>query len=165
MDLRDIFLLQLGLSLIVIALLFAWYLRPWLRDKPYDTALILLIAPHTFRHIGMAFQAPGVVSPSMPANFANSAGYGDLAAGLWALLAIIALRLNWPFKLGFVWLFSFVGIADLANALRHTEAIAHMGAMWFVPTFFVPLLLITHVMVVARLLRGSVPTPVHPTAP
>ncbi len=165
MDTRDIFLLQLGLSLAVTALFFVWYLRPWLRDKPLEIALIVLIAPHAFRHVGMTFAVPGVVGPSMPNGFATTAGYGDLAAGLLALLAIIALHRNWPFKLGFVWLFSFVGIADLANALRQTEAIAHMGAMWFVPTFFVPLLLVTHVMVVARLLRGPVPTLAQPTTP
>ncbi|MFT7304424.1 MAG: hypothetical protein ACI8UZ_003280, partial [Akkermansiaceae bacterium] len=54
-----------------------------------------------------------------------------------------------------VWIFNFVGSIDLVNALRQTEAVPHLGATWFIPTFLVPILLVTHVLIFTCLLRNS----------
>ena len=45
---------------------------------------------------------------------------------------------------------------DLANALfqgLRLDAASSFGAAWYIPTFFVPLLLVTHFMIFARLLK------------
>ncbi|MHA1567311.1 MAG: hypothetical protein ACTSX7_18525, partial [Alphaproteobacteria bacterium] len=112
-----------------------------------------LILPHAFRHIGLTFLTPAVVGDAMPSFFAVTAGYGDFAAGLLAILALVALRGRWAIALPLVWLFSIVGSVDLLNALRQAEAVPHFGAAWFIPTFLVPILIATHVMVFARLLN------------
>ena len=52
-----------------------------------------------------------------------------------------------------VWLFNIVGSLDLLNALRHLEVAPMFGAAWYIPTFLVPLLLVTHYMIFLRLLR------------
>jgi hypothetical protein len=39
------------------------------------------------------------------------------------------------------------------NALRHAELVPDLGATWYIPTFFVPLLLVTHAMIFMRLLK------------
>jgi len=44
---------------------------------------------------------------------------------------------------------------DLVTSLRHADAIPNLGAAWYIPTFVVPLLLVTHVMIFARLLKRS----------
>jgi hypothetical protein len=54
-----------------------------------------------------------------------------------------------------VWIFSIVGSVDLANALRQDGAILYMGATWFIPTFVVPVLLVTHVMIFSRLIQSA----------
>ena len=79
--------------------------------------------------------------------------YGDLLAGVLALVAIISLRTGWAGALAMVWLFNVVGTVDLANALRHPEPIPAFGAAWFIPTFLVPLLLVTHFLIFRELLR------------
>lgn len=153
MDVFAIFALQFVLSTVVFTVL-AWVLfGPWLSQQPLKLALTVLIAPHAFRHIGLAFQVPNLNTDGLPAAFAAAAGYGDLAAGLLALIAILALQVGTRFALPFVWLFNIVGVADLANALRQAEAIPHFGATWFIPTFIVPLLIVTHALIFARLLR------------
>jgi len=43
----------------------------------------------------------------------------------------------------------------LLNALRHLDIASSLGAAWYIPTFFVPLLLVTHYMSFVRLLRRS----------
>ncbi|MGK0190031.1 MAG: hypothetical protein ACI9R3_005850, partial [Verrucomicrobiales bacterium] len=54
-----------------------------------------------------------------------------------------------------VWVFNLVGTVDLVNALRQAEAIPHLGVTWFIPTFLVPVLLITHGLIFARLLKHA----------
>ena len=153
METTEIFGLQFVLSLLVVGLIGRWYLAPWLSEKSLNLALGILILPHAFRHLGLTFLTPAVVGADMPASFAISAGYGDFVSGLLAILALVALRQNWKMGLGVVWLFSIVGTADLLNALRQAEAVPHFAAAWFIPTFVVPILLISHVMIYARLLR------------
>jgi hypothetical protein len=153
-----VFLTQLSLSLVVFTLLARWVLAPWLAEKPLTTALMILITPHAMRHIGLSFLVPSVASPQLPQGIALAAAYGDFAAGLLALLALVALRQAWRNRLAIVWVFSVVGVVDLANALRQAEVIPLLEGTWYIPTFIVPLLLVTHVMIIGRLLldrKGS----------
>ncbi len=157
LDQSAIFGLQFLLSLIVYALIAKWYVAPWLAEKPVEQALIPLIFPHAFRHIGLVFLVPGVVAKPLPPEFAEPAAYGDLASGLLAILALIALRGGWKAALSLVWLFSVVGTVDLLYAMVGgfiVNAQENMGAAWYIPTFVVPVLLVTHFMVFARLLRA-----------
>lgn len=151
MDILTIFGLQLVLSVVVFTLIGRWYVTPWLADKPVNQSLMMLILPHAFRHVGMVFLVPGVVDQSLPGLFANSTAYGDLASGLLALLALVALRGRWRGALIIVLLFNVVGTVDLLNALRHADAVPYLGSAWYIPTFVVPLLLVTHAMVFTRL--------------
>ena len=155
MDIALIFLSQFVLSLIVVGLLAKWYAAPWLAEKSLEVVLTVLIAPHAFRHLGLAFIVPALNQPGMPLDFATPAAYGDLLSGILALVVLIALKGRWAMAIPLAWVFSIVGLADLANALRQDDAILHMGATWFIPTFLVPILLVTHVMVIARLVRNA----------
>lgn len=149
----DIFGLQFAISVVVFALVAKWYVAPWLAGKPANQALSVLILPHTLRHVGLTFMVPGMTAATIPTSFAAAAGYGDFASGLLALLALVALRGSWRVAPALVWVFNIVGTADLLNALRQVEVIEHLGAMWFVPTFLVPVLLVTHAMIFVRLLK------------
>ncbi len=165
MTIEQIFAAQFALSLIVVSLLSLWVVRPWLQKQSLPDALFWLTVPHAFRHLGLVFVVPGVVAPSMPATFAGAAAYGDLAAGLLAILALVALRRRWAVMLPIVWVANIVGVVDLANALRQADAIPHMGAAWYIPTFVVPVLLVTHFMTINRLIRAwRAVTPPHQTA-
>ena len=153
MNPQAIFLLQFVLSLVVFGLLARWVLAPWLARQAQCEALFWLTLPHAFRHMGMVFLVPGVVAQPLPESFANPAAYGDLLTGVLALLTLVLLRIEWKGVIGAVWLFNVVGTIDLLNALRHVEVVADFGAVWYIPTFFVPLLLVTHFMIFARLLK------------
>jgi hypothetical protein len=158
MDIRAIFGLQFFLSFIVWGAIAKWILNSWLDEKPLNEALSWLALPHAFRHIGMVFLVPGVVARALPPEFANPAAYGDLAAGALALLAFIALRTNWAGALALTWLFNVVGAVDLLYAVTVgtlSGAGSGMGAAWYIPTFLVPMLLVTHFMIFARLVRRN----------
>ncbi len=156
MDAQAIFGLQFILSLLVVSLLARWLLSPWLASRSQHEALFWLTIPHAFRHIGMVFLVPGVVAQPLPADFAIPAAYGDLLAGLLALTALVLLRIRWKGAIGAVWIFNVVGTVDLLNALRHLDVGPYFGAAWYIPTFLVPVLLVTHFMIFSRLLKPAV---------
>jgi hypothetical protein len=140
------FFVSIAFSLIAWGIVAARYIWPELRLRPRAEALRPLLIFHSFRFIGLAFLVPGVVSPDLPSAFARSAAYGDLVAAILALLALISL----PSASGVViaWIFNLWGTADLFNAFyqaNHSGLMAgQLGATYFIPTFVVPLLLITH---------------------
>ncbi len=152
MNIPAIFGVQLALSLFVYALIAKWYVSPWLSNKPMNAALMFLIFPHAFRHVGLAFLVPGLVDDSLPESFANAAAYGDFVTGLLAIVALFLLRAEWRLAIPMVWLFNIFGAADLVNALRNAEVVPYIGVAWFIPTFVVPVLLVTHSMIFARLI-------------
>src|SRR4029453_11877855 len=117
-----------------------------------------LLFLHAFRFVGLSFLVPGVVSPELPAGFAQPAAYGDLATSMLALLAIATLGS----RVGtiIVWVFNIVGAVDLLNAFYQADRLGVgiapglQGAAYFIPTVLVPLLLVTHVLVF-RILLGT----------
>ncbi len=153
MDTQVIFGLQFFLSLVVWGVIGKCLLAPWLKKKSPHEALFVLTLPHAFRHVGMVFLVPGVVAQPLPEAFAYPAAYGDLVTGVLALSALIALRTGWAGAVALVWLFNIVGTVDLLNALRHLNLAPDFGAAWYIPTFLVPALLVTHFMIYMRLLR------------
>lgn len=154
MEMIEIFGLQLVLSLLVTYLIMRWRIEPWLAKQDLSDALFWLSVPHAFRHLGLVFLVPGVVSPSLADSFAIEAGYGDLAAGILAILALIALQKRWGIMIPLVWLLNIVGFVDLANALSNSGVIQHLQSAWYIPTFIVPVLLITH-FVMFKMLIGA----------
>jgi len=153
MNTLAIFGLQIIMSLILYSLLAKWFMAPWLNKKTQSQALFWLTLPHATRYIGMVFLVPGVVSPSIPTSFATAAAFGDLTAGILALFVLIALRNRWAGTIALVWLFNIIGTLDLLYALSHEQAVPHLGAAWYIPTFWVPVLLVTHIMIFTRLLK------------
>jgi hypothetical protein len=155
MDTLTIFLTQLTLSIVVFSLLAKWFIGPWLADKPLHVALLALTFPHAMRHVGLSFLVPGLVDDSLHDSFAGLAAYGDFATGLMALVALVALRHRWRLAIPLVWLFNIVGIVDLVNALRQADNVPLLHTTWYIPTFFVPLLLVTHAVMFVRLFRHA----------
>jgi hypothetical protein len=149
------FFASIAFSLTAWGMVAARYIWPELRIRQGAEALRPLLVLHSFRFIGLAFLVPGVVSPDLPSAFAHSAAYGDIIAAILALLALILL----PSTSGVVtaWIFSLWGTADLFNAFyqaNHAGVMAgQLGATYFIPTFIVPLLLITHGLGFRILLR------------
>src|SRR5262245_11610717 len=136
--------------------LVAWhFIWPALRERPWADALRPLLILHSFRFMGLSFLIPGVVSPDLPSAFAVPAALGDFGAMLLALFSLAALRSSLGTPL--IWMFNIWGTADLLYAFANGGLVGmepgHLGAAYFIPTAFVPLLLVTHVLVFRILLR------------
>ena len=158
MTAQQIFGLQVLLSFVLFTLVARWYVSPRLAALPVDRALQPLLVLHATRHMGLVFLVPTVVGGTLPAAFAAAAAYGDLLAGVLALAALVALRARTRVAMPLTWLFNVVGLLDLVNAFY--QGLTHdvqLGAAYYIPTFIVPALVVTHVMMFGLLLR-------HPTS-
>jgi len=158
MDSFQIFGVQFLLSVVGYGLLAKWFVAPGLARLPLHDALIPLVFPHAFRHLGLVFLVPAIVAPTLPPAFAQPAAYGDLLAGLLALLAILALRSRAGVGIPLAWLANVVGTLDLLYAFYQgisRNVGPHMGSAWYIPTFLVPVLYVTHFMIFAMLVRRS----------
>jgi hypothetical protein len=149
------FFVSIAFSFVAWGVVTARYIWPELRLRERADALRPLLVLHSFRFIGLAFLVPGVVSPDLPPAFAHCAAYGDIIAAILALLSLLLL----PSAAGVAvaWLFSLWGSADLLNAFYQANRSGltpeQLGATYFIPTFIVPLLLITHALAFRILLQ------------
>jgi hypothetical protein len=159
------FLLSVGVSLLSFTLIMVWYIVPRLSKQPRVQALLPLVLLNTFRSAGLVVLLPQVMGGAVPSVFAVPAAYGDLLTAGLALLAAFMLRLRPGLALPFVWLFNVVGIIDLLYALFKGAVIGlpffHLGVYWYIPTLYVPLLLVSHVIIFWVLLRAVPSTQVE----
>jgi hypothetical protein len=151
------FFLSIVFAFVAWGVLTARYIWPKLRLLSRAEALRPLLILHSFRFIGLAFLVPGVVSADLPSVFAHSAAYGDIVAAALALLTLAAL----PRRAGVLvaWLFNVWGSADLVDAFYQANGAGlvagQLGALYFIPTLIVPLLMITHGLAFRILLRNQ----------
>lgn len=152
-----LFGITVAFSFVVWTVLAQRYFWPALRGRNQADAVRPILYLHAFRFMGLSFLIPGVVSPDLPLSFARQVAYGDLATAILALLALAAL--NSKLASPSIWLFNIVGAADLLNAYYQGSRISLanapgiLGADYFIPTFIVPVLLVTHVLVFRIMLR------------
>jgi hypothetical protein len=146
----------------------AWhYIWPALRERPSPENLKPILLLHGFRFLGLAFVVPGVVSPELPASFAQPVAYGDLITAMLALLALATL--GTPSGTVLTWAFNTFGMADLFFAFYLGDRISLpdmpglLGAGFFILTAYVPLLLITHGLVFRMLVSMKVAVPARST--
>jgi hypothetical protein len=155
---ESIFRIQLILGYVAWLLCFRTYLFPKLKSMDQIAAQCAIATLHSFRFFGLVFILPGVVGPGLPAGFAPFAAYWDLATGVLAMLALLTVRIR-PLFWVFVAAFNVVGIVDLILDYYHAirldvpAAAGQLGAAYFIPVIYVPLLMITHVAAFYLLLR------------
>ena len=160
MDPQLRFGLSIALSFVVWALVAKYYFWPALRIQPWPEGFRPILLLHATRFIGLGFLVPGVVSPDLPIAFAGPAAYGDLIAALLALAALAALEKR--IGLFVLWSFNVWGTGDLLFAFYQGLIGGGVepglfGAMYFVPTVAVPLLIVTHVLAFRMLLAARQP--------
>ncbi len=155
MSAQNLFQISIAFGFVAWGIAAALYIWPSLIHRPRAEAFRPLLCLHSFRFVGTAFLVPGVVSPELPFSFAGPAAYGDLGAAVLAILALAAVKAKPGIVL--IWAFNLWGTADLLLAFFHAINLqlpaGQLGAAYFIPTFLVPLLLITHALMFRLLLR------------
>ncbi len=148
---------QSTIGLVVYTLIFFWYVQPRLSKLPFEKAVLPLLLLHVFRYAGFALLVVGQVDPSLPRPVMSAIAVGDLLAAISALIAALALRGQSSLAMPLIWLFTFIGVADIVNVGRiaiSLDLFNHdIGTMWFVSILFFPTLLIAHIYIFHRLVK------------
>jgi hypothetical protein len=153
-----IFQLHLVLGYVAWLLCFVVYIFPRLKAMDRVDAQRAIATLHSFRFFGLVFLVPGVVGPNLPAGFAVFAAYGDFAAGVLALLALLTVKIRplfWPFVVAF----NLVGAVDIIVDYYHAiqaglpAVPGQLGAAYVIPIIYVPTLMITHAIALYLLFR------------
>jgi len=153
-----LFQIQLVLGYVACLLCFSTYVLPRLKSMEPIQAHRVIATVHSFRFFGLVFILPGVVGPNLPVSFATFAAYWDLATGVLAIFALLAVRIRPLFWL-FVVAFNLVGVIDLILDYYHATQVGlpalagQLGATYAIPIIYVPVLMITHVVAFYLLLR------------
>ena len=148
-------------GLLVLASLLAIYfvrsLRDWVRALP----LRWLVLYHVVRFVGIGFlvlHAQGRI----PGEFAVTAGWGDIAVAVTALIvAFVAVPITSRTRWWTVLAWNVLGLLDILFVLRTGIGLGMADAtqmVWItafpwslIPTFIVPLVIVTHVLIFVRL--------------
>jgi hypothetical protein len=150
---------QFTLMLVAYALLGVWYVSPRLSRLAVPAALAPLLWVHAFRVVGGTILAPGSVDAGVAPDFRAMVGYGDLATGVLAMVALIALRIRFSGAIALVWIVVAVGTIDTINAIiqsiRYDVVANDLGLNWLIVTAYVPALLVSSVLIVMQLLRSD----------
>jgi hypothetical protein len=154
--------INLLLSLGVFYLAYHWMLKPVLPQiKPIHVLTPILLL-HALRHLGMLFVSPGVASPDIPWQFAWPAAGGDFIAAALAMIAVTLLQRKSSWAIQAIWVFNIFGSLDFASSIilsRVFQASNFLGAGYWIPVFWVPMLIVGHVIifkVLGMLKRGEV---------
>ena len=156
----SIFLTDMALGYLASALCLAAYVWPRLKAMDRLAAQRAIATFHSFRFFGLVFILPGFVGPNLPHAFAAPAAYGDFAAGVLAILALLTVRVRllfWPLVVAF----NLVGLTDLvletATAIRIDlpSAAGQLGAAYAILMLYVPTLFWTHILALWLLLRPA----------
>lgn len=153
-----LFQIHLVLGYVAWLLCFSVYILPKLRSMERFEAHRAIATLHSFRFFGLVFILPGVIGPHLPSSFATFAAYGDFAAGVLALLALLTVRMRPLFWL-FIVAFNLVGVGDLILDYYHAiqvglpEMAGQLSSAYAIPIIYVPLLMITHVVALYWLAR------------
>jgi hypothetical protein len=137
----------------VAARLYLLPLVPRIRPQQILVPILLL---HSMRHLGLMFLTRGATFPGMPSQFAYPAAFGDLITAVLAFAAIPLVLRNSGLAKPAVWTFNVFGTLDLLTAIAFAtiyNAPMRMGAAYWIPAFWVPLLLVTHYVTFVLLLR------------
>lgn len=152
------FLLQMGLGYLVWLLCLDAYFLPKIREIGPLKALRAIALLNAFRYFGLVIILPGVVGAGLPPDFGPDAAFGDLLTALLAMLALLTWRSR-PLFLFMTLAFNAVGVVDLLVDYFHAvrgglpEVSGQLGAAYWVPVIFVPLLMITHILAFRLLLQ------------
>ena len=155
----NIFRIQLVVGYVAWLLCFNAYIWPRLKSMERLDAQRAIATLHSFRFFGLVFILPGLTGPNMPASFAVFAAYGDFAAGVLAILALLTVRIR-PLFWFFVAAFNLAGVTDLLVDYYHaiqsglTLTPGLFAATYAIPIIYVPLLMITHVVAFYLMLRA-----------
>jgi hypothetical protein len=153
-------IVNLAISTLIFYLAYRWLLKPVLHTISPAKVLTPILLLHAMRHLGLMFLTPAVVLSGMPPQFALPAAAGDFLSATLALVSAILIQRKSTYALTATWIFTVIGTLDFVMAIalsRIYSAGNYLGAAYWIPAFWVPMLAVGHGVIfqVLRSLKRS----------
>lgn len=156
LPLNPILPLNLLLGFILFRTALSIYVVPHMGRLNPAQLLTPILLLHALRELGLMFMFEGATLPGMPMPFAVPAALGDFVAAVLAVVALWAVRRGASSARAWVIVFNVWGTLDLLTAIALAvsfRAAPNLGAAYWIPAFWVPMLLATHMLVFSYLRR------------
>jgi len=150
------------LNFILLTMIAAWYVAPWLARKERAAALTVLLWVQAFRHVALQIFSAQRFGFAVSDSTRDQIAAGDLIGMLLAIAAIVALRYRWRFAPVLVWLLVAETLVDLVytSLLGVQEQLfaSASNLTWLIVSFYVPLLWVNLGLIVWQMYaRGDEP--------
>ena len=152
-----ILMVQWGLTALLAVYASMVWIIPATRNKSVGEQLRPLLFVHAFRFVPLMMFQPGQLPESFPPELIRLIAWGDFAAALAAMLALLIWHVA-P-RLGRIatWAFSLIGTADmllvLVEATRAQVWTIPLGFIYTIPVFYVPVLVVFQGLIFVTLLQ------------
>lgn len=156
METAILFAIDVLTSLIIWNKLSKKYLWFQVKDLELKKAVQPILVLHCFRFAGLAFLVPGVVNAGLDPAWAIPAAFGDFTTAVLAFITLLSVN-NRGFRF-LLWVFNILGLIDLLLAFvdgPRYGIVPFLGAAYFIVILYVPILLLTHLMVFRLLLKNK----------
>lgn len=129
----------------------------WLpiKDLELRKAVQPILILHSFRFAGLSFLVPGVVHAGLNPAWAMPAAFGDFTAAILAFTTLV--RINSTSFRPLLWIFNIWGLFDLLLAFAdgpRYNILPFLGATYFIVILYVPILLLSHLMIFKLLIKN-----------
>jgi hypothetical protein len=143
-------------SLVVFIAAARWYVMPWLNSRPRAVALTALLWVHVFRYVALQTFAAQHEGFPISASGAREIVIGDVTGAIVAFTGILLLRRRSRLAVPFAWLLVVQTAVDtflnIRGGMREHLMGASTGVTWMVLAFFVPLVVISAVLMALQLI-------------
>jgi hypothetical protein len=153
-----VYVIQAGLSFLMLFLLVRWFIGPYLAAQPIRKAMLVLLSPHIAHHVGLAVLVPGVVGAGFPPDFAKVIAIGEPTMLFLLILCMGALHKGSSLAPALLWIFTVTGfaynfISAYLAVILGAALVDKLQAHWYVSVFYVPLLAVSHILILINLLK------------
>jgi hypothetical protein len=143
------------LSLIVFGAIVRWYAIPFLQNRGRADALIALLWVHVFRYVALQVFSAQTGGFPISNGGAMEIAIGDVAGGVMAFAAIALLRRRARVAIPLTWLLvletAYDTVSNIHGGLSEHLMGAASGTTWFVLVFFVPMVVMSAVLLAWQL--------------
>jgi hypothetical protein len=143
------------ISLIVLGAMARWYIVPWLNGQTRARALTALLWVHVFRYV--ALQVFSAQRDGFPISDGGAIEIviGDVAGAVIAFTTIALLRRRARLAIALAWLLAmetaYDTVANIHGGVQEHLMGAASGVTWMILTFFVPMVVVSSVLMVWQL--------------
>jgi hypothetical protein len=143
------------ITLFVLVMVARWYIIPWLNSHARADALIALLWVHVFRYVALqVFSAQHTGFPISDGG-AMEIVVGDVAGAVIAFITIALLRRRARLAIPLAWLLAaetaYDTVSNIHGGVQEHLMGAASGVTWMILVFFVPMVVVSGVLMVWQL--------------